>query len=178
MTESAFRLALLDDVPALQDLIGRSARGLSEPYYTREQTEAAIRDVFGVDSQLIRDATYYLADREGIPVACGGWSRRRSLYGGDQTRKGPEPVLDPTHEPARLRALFVDPSAARLGLGRKLVEICAAAARESGFRALELASTLPGVPLYRATGFIEVEHFDLELSGGVRLPLVRMRRGL
>jgi len=173
-----FRLATLEDVPALQDLIARSARGLSEPYYTREQTEAAIRDVFGVDSQLFHDETYYLSEREGTPIACGGWSRRRSLYGGDKNRTGPDPALDPAHEPARLRALFVDPSAARLGLGRRLVEICAAAAHDWGFRALELASTLPGVPLYRATGFVEVEPFDLELSCGVRLPLIRMRREL
>jgi GNAT superfamily N-acetyltransferase len=171
-----FRLATLEDVPALQDLIARSARGLSEPYYTREQTEAAIRYVFGVDSQLIRDATYYLAERDGPPIACGGWSRRRSLYGGDQTRKVADDALDPTREPARIRAFFVDPSAARRGLGRSLIELCAAAARDWGFRVLELASTLPGVPLYRATGFTEVEPFDIEFPGGVRLPLVRMRR--
>ncbi len=173
-----FRLARLDDVPALQGLIARSARGLSEPFYTSAQAEAAIRHVFGVDTQLIRDATYYLAECEKTPLACGGWSRRRTLYGGDQAKSGPDPPLDPAREPARLRAFFVDPSAARQGLGRTLVEICAAAARASGFRAIELAATLPGVPLYRATGFTDVESLELDLPGGVRLPIIRMRREL
>ncbi len=170
------RVAELEDVPALQALIARSARGLGAPSYTVQQTEAALRYVFGVDTQLIRDRTYYVAEEGGEAVACGGWSRRRTLFGGDQTKTGPDPLLDPVSDPARLRAFFVDPRHARRGLGRSLVETCAVAARAWGFRALELASTLPGEPLYRAMGFTEIERFDLELPGGVRLPIIRMGR--
>ena len=178
MTMTRLRLAQPMDVPAIQELIARSARGLSAAYYTQEQTEAAIRYVFGVDSQLIADQTYYLIESERRPVACGGWSRRRSLFGGDQTKTGPDPLLDPAADPARVRAFFVDPRMARQGLGRQLINECVKAAMRGGFRAIELASTLPGEPLYLASGFIVVERFDLTLPGEVRLPLARMRREL
>lgn len=170
-----FRLARPDDVPALEALIARSARGLSAPYYTARQTEAAVRHVFGVDSQLITDGTYFVLEEEGRPVACGGWSRRRTLYGSDRAKSGPDPVLDPAVDPARIRAFFVDPGAARKGLGRRLVDECVRAAREAGFRAIELVATLPGEPLYFACGFAVIERFDLELPEGVRLPVARMR---
>ncbi len=170
-----FRLARPDDVPALEALISRSARALSAPYYTPEQTEAAVRHVFGVDSQLIGDQTYFVLEEDGRPVACGGWSRRRTLYGSDRAKSGPDPILDPAAEPARLRAFFVDPGAARKGLGRRLVEECVRAARAAGFSALELVATLPGEPLYLACGFAVIERFDLDLPDGVRLPVARMR---
>ena len=172
------RLARPEDVPALEALIVRSARELSAHYYTAEQIEAAIRHVFGVDSQLIADGTYFVIEKDGEPAACGGWSRRRRLYGGDRARPGPDPLLDPETEPAGIRAFFVDPRAARLGLGRRLVEECVRSAREAGFRGIELASTLPGVPLYSACGFAVIERFDLDLPEGVRLPLARMRLSL
>ena len=172
------RLAQSADVPALEALIARSARGLGAPYYTPAQTEAAIRHVFGVDIQLIADGTYFLIEEDGEPAACGGWSRRQSLYGTDRNRVGPEPLLDPATDPARIRAFFVDPSMARRGLGRTLLGECVRAAREAGFQAIELASTLPGVPLYSACGFTVIERFDLDLPGGVRLPLERMRLSL
>jgi len=172
------RAAAEGDVPALQDLIARSARELSVGFYTPEQAEAAIRYVFGVDSQLLADQTYLLIEEEGEIVACGGWSRRRTLFGGDQAKSGPDPLLDPAAEPARIRAFFVEPRMARRGLGRKLLEVCEEAARAAGFRALELVSTLPGEPLYRACGFAELERFTLELPGGVCVPVVRMRRGI
>jgi GNAT superfamily N-acetyltransferase len=169
------RLARPDDVPALEALIARSARARSAPYYTPEQTEAAVRHVFGVDTLLIADQTYFILDEDGRPVACGGWSRRRTLYGSDRAKSGPDPVLDPATEPARLRAFFVDPDAARRGLGRRLVDECVRAARAAGFRAIELVATLPGEPLYLACGFAVIERFDLELPDGVSLPLARMR---
>jgi GNAT superfamily N-acetyltransferase len=172
------RLARPVDVPAIQELIARSARGLSAPYYTPAQTEAAIRYVFGVDSQLIADQTYYLVENENQAVACGGWSRRRTLFGGDQTKTGPDPLLDPATDAARVRAFFVDPGMARQGLGRQLINECVRAAREAGFHALELVSTLPGEPLYLASGFTVIERFDLTLAGDVRLPVARMRRDL
>ncbi len=169
------RLARPDDVPALEALIARSARGLSAPYYTAEQTEAAVRHVFGVDTRLVADRTYFVIEEEGRLVACGGWSRRRTLYGSDRDKSGPDPTLNPAVDPARLRAFFVDPGAARKGLGRRLVDECVRAARAAGFRALELVATLPGEPLYLACGFAVIERFDLELPEGVRLPVSRMR---
>ena len=118
-------------MPALQDLIVRSARALSAPYYTPAQTEAAIRYVFGVDSQLIADGTYFLIELEGEVVACGGWSKRRTLFGGDQTKVGPDPLLDAAAEAARIRAFFVDPRMARRGLGQM---ICLAISAHARFR--------------------------------------------
>jgi len=162
-------------VPALQDLIVRSARALSAPYYTPAQTEAAIRYVFGVDSQLIADGTYFLIELEGEVVACGGWSKRRTLFGGDQTKVGPDPLLDAAAEAARIRAFFVDPRMARRGLGRRLIAECLKGARAAGFRSLELVATLPGEPLYLASGFTVTERFELALPQGVRVPVSRMR---
>lgn len=172
------RTARADDVPALQRLIVRSARELSIPYYTPEQTEAAIRHVFGVDSQLIADRTYFVIESNGQVVACGGWSKRRTLFGGDQTKAGPDPLLDPAAEAARIRAFFVDPRMARRGLGRRLMAECVSAARAAGFKALELVSTLPGEPLYLASGFTVVERFELSLPENVRVPVARMWRAL
>jgi len=170
------RRAASDDVPALQELIARSGRELSAGYYTAAQAEAITRHVFGVDSQLIADETYFVIEDEGGRiVACGGWSKRRTLFGGDQTKAGPDPLLDPTSEPARVRAFFVAPDMARRGLGRRLMEECLQEARAAGFRSLELVSTLPGEPLYLASGFAVVERFDLE-PGGIRTPVSRMRR--
>ena len=170
------RIAEIADVPALQELIARSARALSVGFYSADQAEAAIVHVFGVDSQLLADRTYFLIEEDGEIVACGGWSRRRTLFGGDQAKSGPDPLLDPASEPARIRAFFVDPGRARRGLGRRLLDACTEAARRGGFQALELVSTLPGEPLYRACGFTDVERFVLDLPGGVRVPVIRMRR--
>ena len=170
-----FRLAQPNDVADLQALIARSARGLSGGYYTPAQTEAAVRHVFGVDSQLIADRTYFVIEHEGHVVACGGWSRRRTLFGGDQAKTAADPLLDPATEPARIRAFFVDPQMARRGLGRQLMNECISAARAAGFGALELVSTLPGEPLYLATGFSVIERFNLALPGDILVPVTRMR---
>ena len=170
------RCAQTSDVAAIQALIARSARHLSVPYYTPEQAEAMIQHVFGVDSQLIADATYFVTETNAQLSACGGWSKRRTLFGGDQTKKGPDPLLDPATEPARIRAFFVDPSMARRGLGRQLMDECLREARAAGFSALELVSTLPGEPLYLATGFTVMERFELDLPGNIRVPVSRMRR--
>ncbi len=107
------RRAQTNDVAAIQALIARSARQLSTPYYTPAQAEAMIRHVFGVDSQLIADATYFVIESHAQLSACGGWSKRRTLFGGDQTKMGPDPLLDPATEPARIRAFFVEPTMAR-----------------------------------------------------------------
>ncbi|HYL54640.1 MAG TPA: GNAT family N-acetyltransferase [Gemmatimonadales bacterium] len=175
MAPALLRLAQPGDVPSLEALIARSARGLSVGYYTPAQTEAAVRYVFGVDSQLIADRTYFVIESDGQVVACGGWSRRRTLFGGDHAKSGPDPLLDPATEPARIRAFFVDPRMARRGLGRRLMSECIKEARAAGFGALELVSTLPGEPLYVATGFSVIERFDLTLPGDVLVPVTNMR---
>ena len=172
------RLAEENDIPLLKALITRSGLGLSEPFYTRVQAEALTHHVFGVDSQLITDRTYFLIEHQHAIVACGGWSKRRTLFGGDQAKRGPDPLLDPATEPARIRAFFVDPSMARRGLARQLLAECVLQARAAGFTALELASTLPGEPLYLACGFAIVERFALSLPDNIRVSLTRMQRAI
>ncbi|MEP7177273.1 MAG: GNAT family N-acetyltransferase [Gemmatimonadales bacterium] len=162
----------------MEALIARSATELSAGYYSAEQIASLLRHVFGVDTQLIRDATYFVVESEGTLVAAGGWSRRRTLYGGDRMKEAEDPPLDPGHEPARIRAFFVDPRWARRGLGRRLYEACVAGARAAGFRALALVATRPGEPLYRALGFTVTERFDLHLPDGVEVPVAHMTRPL
>ncbi|GAB3095120.1 GNAT family N-acetyltransferase [Lysobacter terrae] len=172
------RLARHADIPALQELIAASGRALSVGYYSAEQADAITRHVFGVDTQLIDDQTYFVIEACKRIVACGGWSKRRTLFGGDQTKRGPDPLLDPATEAARIRAFFVAPSMARQGLGRQLMDACVAASRLAGFSRLELVSTLPGEPLYLASGFAVMERFELDLPGGVRVPVSRMGQGI
>lgn len=171
------RTAIPADVPALTDLIARSARQLSRGYYTEQEAESAIRYVFGVDSTLIADGTYYAVELDGVLAACGGWSRRRTLYGGDQRPVGAsDELLDPATDAARIRAFFVAPEFARRGFGRLLLGHCVEAASTAGFRMLELMSTLPGVPFYGALGFDSVEPVHDVLPDGVPLSFVRMTR--
>ncbi|MEM8931102.1 MAG: GNAT family N-acetyltransferase [Acidobacteriota bacterium] len=172
------RTARHDDIPALQALIDRSGVELSRSFYTPTQAEAITRHVFGVDSQLIEDGTYFAIEEEGEVVACGGWSRRDTLFGGDQAKTGPDPHLDPATEPARIRAFFVAPKMARRGLARQLMDECEQRAREAGFRELALVATLPGEPFYRACGFTVTERFELHLPDGVDVPVTRMHRPL
>lgn len=168
------RIANRSDIPALAELIALSGRALSVGFYTPDQADAITRHVFGVDTQLIEDQTYFVIEDGFRIVACGGWSRRRTLFGGDQAKNGPDPLLDPVADPARVRAFFVHPSMARRGLGRQLMDACIAAAGRSGFGALELVATLPGEPLYLASGFAVLDRFDLELPGNIRVPVSRM----
>lgn len=173
----AIREAVPADVPALSALIERSARQLSRGYYTEQESESAITYVFGVDSGLIADGTYYVVEVDGVLAACGGWSRRRTLYGGDQRPVGAtNEMLDPARDPARIRAFFVAPEFARRGFGRALLAHCAAAAGQAGFKSLELMSTLPGVPFYGALGFDSIEPVRDVLPDGVPLSFVRMTR--
>jgi GNAT superfamily N-acetyltransferase len=174
---TSIRRATHEDVPALRELIPLSARELSRGFYTEEETESAIVHVFGPDSRLIADGTYFVAEEDdGTLSGCGGWSRRRTLFGGDQTKTGEEPLLDPSREAAKVRAFFVHPGFARRGIGTMLLEECFDAARSAGFHRVELAATLPGVPLYAARGFREVERLDVPMPDGRRLPIIRMER--
>lgn len=170
------RAAQRADIPAIERLIERSVRALSVSFYDGAQIESALTFMFGVDSQLVDDATYFVVEAEQALAAAGGWSRRRTLFGGDQWKHGADEPLDPTREPARIRAFFVDPAWARRGLGRALFDACLRDARAEGFRRLELMATLPGEPLYRVLGFSADERTELTLPDGVRVPLVRMSR--
>ena len=173
------RIATMDDVPALNALIAISARELSAGFYTPRQIEALLTEIFGVDTQLVADGTYYVVDPMDAAderAACGGWSARRTLYGGDQAKEGEDSRLDPSVDPARIRAFFVHPRWARRGLGRQLYAECERAARAAGFRTFELMATLPGEPLYSALGFDAVERLTVRLAGDVDVPLVKMQR--
>jgi phosphinothricin acetyltransferase len=172
------RAATRDDIPALQLLMNASVRGLSAGFYSDTQVESALANLLGTDSQLIADHTYYVAEIGGELVAAGGWSRRLTLHGGDQAKRGADPLIDPASEPARLRAFFVHPRWARRGLATLLFHECSIAARASGFRAFELTATLPGEPLYAALGFTVVERGAVALPDGLELGTARMRRAL
>jgi GNAT superfamily N-acetyltransferase len=173
----ALRTAIAADIAALEALIARSAAGLGGGFYTPAQTAALSQEVFGVDSQLVADSTYFVMEADGAAIACGGWSRRSTTYGGDKMKCAPDRLLDPATEAARIRAFFIDPAMARRGCGSTLLRHCAAAAAAAGFTRLELVATMPGVPLYLAHGFAVVERFELVLAQGtVAAPMALMRR--
>ncbi|RYU90082.1 GNAT family N-acetyltransferase [Mucilaginibacter terrigena] len=168
------RLATFNDVEELQRLIGLSVRGLSTDYYSPNQIESAIKYIFGVDSQLISDGTYYVAEKEGIKVGCGGWSKRNTLFGGDQHKDVEDPLLDPLKDAARMRAFFVHPGYARQGISRQIIKVCENAAKAQGFTSFKLGATLPGVPLYEAMGYKAVERVDTVMPDGALLGIVKM----
>jgi GNAT superfamily N-acetyltransferase len=172
------RTASPADSGALVELIGASARGLARGDYTDAQIEAALGSAWGVDSQLIRDGTYFVVEAGGAIVACGGWSFRRTLFGGDaQPGRVPE-SLDPSRDAARIRAFFVHPRWARRGLGALLLRHCEAAAMDRGFRRAELLATLPGHRLYRAFGYEGDARRRYPLPGGLDIEFVPMSRHL
>lgn len=172
------RLATLDDVPNLSRLITDSARELSRGFYSEAEAESAIKYVFGVDTALVSDGTYFVASLDGELAGCGGWSRRNTLYGGDQRPVGTAAYLDPSKEAARIRAFFVAPTAARKGVGRALLDRCTEAALAAGFRSLTLMATLPGVPFYAALGFHADEDVVDQLPDGTMLKFVRMSKAI
>lgn len=172
------RHATPEDIPTLQSLIERSARALSVGYYTPAETEAAIRYVFGVDSRLIADRTYFVVEDSSGMIGCGGWSFRSTMYGGDQRPVGSRDRLDAATEPARIRAFFVAPERARHGVGRLLLDACLDAARAAGFTDVQLMATLPGVPFYAALGFQELAHLTDTLPDGTVIAFVQMGRRL
>ena len=176
------RQAVLSDVPALQELIRQSVLGLQAEDYTPEQLELALEHVFGVDTQLVEDGTYFVAEAQaagGTDLAgCGGWSKRRTLYGSDHCAGREDALLDPEREAAKIRAFFVHPAWARRGVGSKILEVCEAAAAAAGFKRLEMGATLTGVPLYAARGYIEGERRQVPLAPGLSLPIVHMEKQL
>ena len=173
------RQAVAADIPALRELIAASVRGLQAQDYTAVQLESALKTVYGVDSQLIADGTYFAAeadDPKGLIVGCGGWSKRKTLYGGDQWSGREDLLLDPRKDAAKIRAFFIHPDWARRGIGSLILEACENAARAAGFTRFEMGSTLTGVAFYRAKGYVELEPLAVPLADGESLPIVHMAK--
>jgi len=177
------RIALESDIPALHALIEASVRGLQAGDYTPAQIEGALGTALGLDTQLIRDQTFFVVEAppteessEQRLVGCGGWSRRKTLFGSDHSSLREPDLLDPTTDAARVRAIFVHPAAARRGLGSLILSHVEAAAHAAGFRRFEMGSTLTGFPLYRLRGYVEVERVTVPLRNGESVPVVRMTK--
>jgi GNAT superfamily N-acetyltransferase len=181
------RPAVSEDIPILRQLIEASVRGLQSEDYTPAQIESALATVYGVDTQLISDGTYFAAETDAdanvqenseapLIVGCGGWSKRKTLYGGDQWTGREAALLDPQHDAAKIRAFFIHPSWARRGIGSLILEACENAAVAAGFTRFEMGATLTGVPLYRVRGYVALENLNVPLADGESLPIVRMEK--
>jgi GNAT superfamily N-acetyltransferase len=186
------RPAVSADIAVLRTLIDASVRGLQTQDYTPSQMESALATVYGVDTQLIADETYFVAHVESSVVAgdspappngtaplivgCGGWSKRKTLYGGDQWTGREAALLDPEHDAAKIRAFFIHPSWTRRGIGTLILEACENAAVAAGFTRFEMGATLTGVLLYQARGYVALESLEVPLANGESLPIVRMEK--
>jgi GNAT superfamily N-acetyltransferase len=176
------RKAIPADVPTLRALIDASVRGLQAEDYSPAQIEGALKSVYGIDSQLIADGTYLVAELETTPgpdpvlAGCGGWSKRRTLYGGDQFAGREDSLLDPSRDAAKIRAFFVHPAWARRGIGSAILTACEDAAIAAGFTRLEMGATLSGVAFYQAKGYVGVEDQSVLLANGETLAIVRMAK--
>jgi len=171
------RLATEADIPALHGLIEASVRGLQANDYTPAQIEGALGTVLGLDTLLIRDRTYFVAettDHQPQIAACGGWSKRKTLFGADAAAVREPELLDPVTDAAKVRAIFVHPDFARQGLGSLLLAHVESAAHAAGFLRFEMGSTLTGVPLYTLKGYVAVEEIAVPLKNGAALPIVKM----
>jgi GNAT superfamily N-acetyltransferase len=186
------RQAVGADIPTLQVLIDASVRSLQAQDYTAAQIEGALAAVYGVDTQLIADGTYFVAESlpaqsvandpltsesnesQPVIVGCGGWSKRKTLYGADHCAGREDSLLDPNCDADKIRAFFVHPDWARRGIGSMILEACERAAGSAGFTRLEMGATLTGVPFYRARGYEELERIEVPLENGVSMPIVRM----
>jgi GNAT superfamily N-acetyltransferase len=170
------RVATAEDLPQIRELIQASVRGLQAPDHSAAQIEASLRTVFTVDTRLIEDGTYFVAMTEQEELAgCGGWSRRKTLYGGDHQVEKIEPeLLDPDVDAAKVRAIFVHPRFARMGLGSLILAAAEEAAAREGFRCFEMGSTLTGVALYSLKGYRETERVMVPVGDGEEIQVVRM----
>jgi GNAT superfamily N-acetyltransferase len=172
----SLRLAREADIPELAELIPLSVRALQASYYSTAQMNGALGSVFGVDRQLIRDGTYFVVEHEKELIGCGGWSKRKTLFGSDHQTGRDDAELNPARDAARIRAFFIQPNWARHGLGRAILEACEKAIRAAGFRSVELAATLPGLPFYAAFNYSAMERYEIPLAKGLGLPVVRMTK--
>src|SRR5690242_6373112 len=171
------RLATTADLPALRLLMTAAIRALLPQFLPPEKVEASFA-VMGVDSQLIEDGTYFIVEEGGVIAGCGGWSRRATLFGHNHTAGRDSRLLDPATESARVRAMYTAPSFVRRGVGRRILELCEAAARTEGFSRAELGATAGGEPLFRACGYVEIERMDVPTPNGVTVPITRMGKAL
>jgi GNAT superfamily N-acetyltransferase len=172
------RCAARADIPLLAGLIERSAHALSAADYTQAQVTGALRGAFGVDTQLVDDGTYFVAEESGVIAGCGGWSFRATLFGGDTRTDRDASMLDPRTHAAKIRAFFVEPAQARRGVGSLLLERCESEARERGFSRVELMATLPGVRLYAARGYVGTQRVSYDLGNGEHIDFVPMSKAL
>lgn len=170
------RKAALADLPEIERVMRASMRGLGKGFYDDVQTASAVQYIAAPDRNLIEDGTYFVIEEDDRIVACGGWSARTKLFSGPSSQDQTTGWLDPAKDAARIRAMFVDPAYARRGLGRQILDAAEADAARAGFRTFELMATLPGVPLYRACGYEEIERTEIELPDGARLDCLRMQR--
>ena len=174
------RPAMLSEAAALQALIAASTRQLQKGDYTPEQIEAALKTVYGVDTVLIEDGTYFVAVSDSDPhdfAGCGGWSKHKTLYGADHWTARDDELLDPATDAAKVRAFFVSPGWARQGVGTALLDACEAAAREAGFRRAEMGATLTGVKLFAARGYRAIERISIPV-GETFIDVIRMEKPL
>ncbi len=190
-TKIHLRLAMPEDVPVLRELIEASVRGLQTEDYTPAQIESALATVFGVDSQLIADGTYIVAEASSpaagtgqkgdaaagrMIVGCGGWSKRKTLYGSDQWTGREDTLLDPQKDAAKIRAFFIHPAWARQGVGSQILQACEEAARAAGFTRYEMGATLTGAKLFGAKGYVAVRPISIPLANGETLPVIHMEK--
>lgn len=172
------RRAAMADSSDISQLIAESARELGRSDYSDVVIEAALKGVWGLDTQLLTDGTYFLAYLDNELAACGGWSFRKTLFGSDRLSSRDDVRLCPGKDPARIRAFFVRPKFARQGLGARLLARCEQEAKNAGFLTLSLGATEPGRRLYRAFGFVEGEPIDVDLGGGLTIKIIPMSKAI
>jgi len=170
------RPANREDLDALRALMEAAIAELQKPFLNEQQV-ASSRTIMGLDTQLIEDGTYFVVENDGELAGCGGWSRRATLYGGDQTPGRDAALLDPSKDAARVRAMYTHPLHVRKGVGRLILSLCEDAARREGFSRVELMATMAGEPLYRACGYEAVERIEDD-RGGAPVPMLRMTKAL
>lgn len=176
----SIRVATHSDIPTLRALIEASVRGLQTNDYSPAQIEAALQKVFGIDTQLIDDGNYLVAEENSQKemVGCGGWSKRRTLFGGDVWSAREDSLLNPVIDAAKIRAFFIHPQWSRRGIGTLILNACENAATAAGFTRFEMGATLTGVPLYSARGYTAIEHLEVPMGPNLSLPIVRMEKHL
>lgn len=182
MTSLRLRIAVEDDIEALREVMRMAIAELQKGFLSPDELAASF-DIMGLDTQLIVDRTYFAVEdwgASGMPtiVGCGGWSRRRTLFGGDHSAGRDAALLDPGRDAAKVRAMYTHPAHARRGVGRLVLDACEKAAAAEGFTRLEMAATLAGVPLYEACGYRKLEAFSSPTRAGVDVPLWRMGKDL